>query len=271
MTEITSKNNQVYKLFKKLQTKKYRDKTGLYLIEGENLLNEAISEGNAVIETVVCRRDCASSMENITEKTGCRMFVADGALFKDLTQTENSQGVVAAVKKPEFSTEEMIENGIDGGNFVILDRLQDPGNIGTIIRTADAAGYDLVIAMKGTADIFSPKTVRAAAGSLFRVPVVFVDTEEELMRFIKAAGKKLAAASPVGSRYYYEEDLSRNVALIVGNEGNGVSETLMKKAELKIKIPMRGTIESLNASVAASIIMYEAVRIKGNESGKTGN
>lgn len=264
MTEITSKNNHVYKLLKKLQTKKYRDKTGKYLIEGENLLNEAVSSSNAIIESVVCRKDKVDIIKSIQDKIKSDIFVAEEALFKDLAMTETSQGLIAVVKKPEFSTDEILLNCSKDSNFVILDRLQDPGNIGTIIRTADAAGYDLVIALKGTADIFSPKTVRSAAGSLFRVPVVFVDTQEELIRFIKAAGKKLAAASPVGSRYYYEEDMSRNIALIVGNEGNGISESLMEKAELKIKIPMRGTIESLNASVAAAIIMYEAVRTKSN-------
>ena len=262
MIEITSKNNQVYKLLKKLLTKKYRDKTGMYLIEGENLLNEAVLSSNTVIESVVCRKDSVGIIENIADKIKSNIFVADEAVFKDLAMTETSQGVIAAVKKPEISADEILFNCSKDSNFVILDRLQDPGNIGTIIRTADAAGYGLVIAMKGTADIFSPKTVRSAAGSLFRVPVLFLNTEEELIRFIKAAGKKLAAATPVGSRYYYEEDMSRNIAFIVGNEGNGVSENLMGKSELKIKIPMRGTIESLNASVAAAIIMYEAVRIK---------
>ena len=183
-------------------------------------------------------------------------------MFKNIAQTKTSQGVIAAVRRPVVSPEDIVGSG-GPGNFVVLDRLQDPGNIGTIIRTADAAGYDLVIAVKGTADVFSPKTVRAAAGSLFRIPVLFVDTEEELPRFTRAAGKKLTAASPSGSRYYYEEDLSRDIALIVGNEGNGVSRSLMEKADMKIRIPMSGTIESLNASVAAAILMYETVRAKG--------
>lgn len=261
MVEITSKNNQVYKLFQKLQTKKYRDREGLYLIEGENLVAEALSEG-AAIEKAIVRKDCLSRLEAMIDKIKGDVFVAGEGLFKAVARTETSQGIVAAVRKAEVFPDDIASKG-GSGNFVILDRLQDPGNIGTIIRTADAAGYDGIIAMKGTADVFSPKTVRAAAGSLFRIPVVFMETEEELVRFIRAAGKKLTAASPVGSRYYYEEDLSRDIALIVGNEGNGVSQGLMEKAELKIGIPMNGTIESLNASVAAAIIMYEAVRAKG--------
>ena len=261
MIEITSKNNQVYKLFQKLQTKKYRDKQELYLIEGENLIQEALSEG-AIIQKTVISRSCAHRLKDTAEKLNGDVFVVEDSLFKNIAQTKTSQGVIAAVRRPVVSPEDIVGSG-GPGNFVVLDRLQDPGNIGTIIRTADAAGYDLVIAVKGTADVFSPKTVRAAAGSLFRIPVLFVDTEEELLRFTRAAGKKLTAASPSGSRYYYEEDLSRDIALIVGNEGNGVSRSLMEKADMKSRIPMSGTIESLNASVAAAILMYETVRAKG--------
>ena len=147
-----------------------------------------------------------------------------------------------------------------GGNFVVLDRLQDPGNIGTILRTADAAGYKLAVVMKGTADVFSPKVVRAATGSLFRMPVVFMDSEEELLEFTRAAGKKTVATCFDTDLYYYDVNLKENIALIIGNEGNGISETLIASSDVKIKIPMHGNIESLNASVAAGILMYEAVR-----------
>ena len=147
-----------------------------------------------------------------------------------------------------------------GGNFVVLDRLQDPGNIGTILRTADAAGYSLAIVLKGTADVFSSKVVRAATGSLFRMPVVFMDSVDELMEFTRAAGKKLVATCFDTDRYYYDENLKENIALIIGNEGSGISRELIECSDLKIKIPMHGNIESLNASVAAGILMYEAVR-----------
>ena len=259
MKEIYSKDNRNYKLYQKLESKKYRDKFGLYLIEGENLIEEAYRNG-AAIESVMVRGDSADRLvKPWMENAG--LFVLDSRLFDSLAQTETSQGILAAVRKPDLSLKDFPENSLTG-NFVVLDRLQDPGNIGTIIRTADAAGYGLVIAMKGTADIFAPKVVRAAAGSLFRVNIALADTEEELVRFIKAAGKKLVATCITGSRYYCEEDLRRAIALIIGNEGQGVSESLVEKSDLKIKIPMEGSIDSLNASVAAAIIMYEAVRAR---------
>lgn len=254
MRTITSGENRIFRLCEQLTHKKYRDKLGMYLIEGENLLEEAV-KNHAEIKTVLVRQDYGGNFYGSEDK----VFYLDDRLFDRLSQTETSQGIMAIVKKPEFSRAEFTDKN-DGSNYVVLDRLQDPGNIGTIIRTADAAGYGLVIAMKGTADVFSPKAVRAATGSLFRMPVVFMDSTDELMEFTRAAGKKLAATCFDTDRYYYDEDLRENIALIIGNEGGGICRELIESSDLKIKIPMHGNIESLNASVAAGILMYEAVR-----------
>lgn len=289
MREIASDSNRQYKLFQKLATKKYRDRYGLYLIEGENLIREAVQNG-AKIDSVIVRDDAAEKYLRAdgpladgllvtaadaeqtagssrpaadAAQTGGQpeVFVLSGRLFAALALTETSQGVLAAVRMPQLSLANIGPDHLKpGSNVLVLDRLQDQGNIGTVIRTADAAGYKAVIALKGTADLFAPKTVRAAAGSLFRVRLALAETEEELLRFTRAAGKKLAAACPAGSRYYYEEDLSHDIALVLGNEGNGISGSLLEKADVKIKIPMSGSIESLNVAAAAAILMYEAVR-----------
>ena len=253
MREISSKDNKIFRLCEQLSHKKYRDKLGLYLIEGENLLEEAVKNG-AAIKTVLMCRDYRGSLFGTEDKAFC----LSDKLFEQLAQTETTQGIMAIVEKPELSPDLFLNRG--GGNFIVLDRLQDPGNIGTILRTADAAGYELAIVMKGTADVFSPKAVRAATGSLFRMPVVFMDSVDELMEFTRAAGKKLVATCFDTDRYYYDENLKENIALIIGNEGSGISRELIECSDLKIKIPMHGNIESLNASVAAGILMYEAVR-----------
>ena len=253
MREISSKDNKIFRLCEQLSHKKYRDKLGLYLIEGENLLEEAVKNG-AAIKTVLMCRDYRGSLFGTEDKAFC----LSDKLFEQLSQTETTQGIMAIVEKPELSPDLFLDIG--GGNFIVLDRLQDPGNIGTILRTADAAGYELAIVMKGTADVFSPKAVRAATGSLFRMPVVFMDSVDELMEFTRAAGKKLVATCFDTDRYYYDENLKENIALIIGNEGSGISRELIECSDLKIKIPMHGNIESLNASVAAGILMYEAVR-----------
>ena len=253
MREISSKDNKIFRLCEQLSHKKYRDKLGLYLIEGENLLEEAVKNG-AAIKTVLMCRDYRGSLFGTEDKAFC----LSDKLFEQLSQTETTQGIMAIVEKPELSPDLFLNRG--GGNFIVLDRLQDPGNIGTILRTADAAGYELAIVMKGTADVFSPKAVRAATGSLFRMPVVFMDSVDELMEFTRAAGMKLVATCFDTDRYYYDENLKGNIALIIGNEGSGISRELIECSDLKIKIPMHGNIESLNASVAAGILMYEAVR-----------
>lgn len=255
MKEIRSKDNRIFKECQKLAQKKYRDREGRYLIEGENLVFEAFDHGK--IDYLLIDE----------EKAGAYNLHADGyvvehKLFTKLAQTETSQGILAVVRKAEYSQSELEERCSGGRNVVVLDRLQDPGNIGTIMRTAEGAGYAAVIALKGTADIFAPKTIRAAAGSVFRIPIVHVEDNRELSELVKCLGKSLVVTSLDTDKYYFDVDLSKDTALVIGNEGNGVSDELMKMADVKIKIPMDGKLESLNASVAAGILMYEAQRFR---------
>ncbi len=256
MREIRSKDNKIWKRCEQLTMRKYRDRSGLYLIEGENLLDEAI-RNHVRIETVLVREDCQKALP---PEAADKVFLLDARLFDKLAQTVTSQGILAVVAKAEVRKEDFI--GLPGSNFIVLDRLQDPGNIGTILRTADAAGYRLAILMKGTADVYAPKVVRAATGSLFRMPVVSMASTEELVEFTRAAGKKLTATCLDAQRCYYDEDLTHDIALVIGNEGSGVAPALIESSELRIKIPMQGNIESLNAAVAAGVLMYEAMRGK---------
>lgn len=143
--------------------------------------------------------------------------------------------------------------------MLILDRLQDPGNIGTMIRTAEAAGYSAIIAIKGTGDVTSPKVVRAAAGSVLRMPFFLAGSAGEAAEIVKSAGKKLVGTCITEAVPFYEVDMSSNTALIIGNEGNGMSDEFAALADTNIMIPMKGQIESLNAAVAAGIIMYNSM------------
>ena len=146
------------------------------------------------------------------------------------------------------------------GNVVILDRLQDPGNIGTIIRTAEAAGYKGVVVLKGTADVYSPKVIRAAAGSVFRMPVLFLESPAQAIELLKKYDKKIVSTCFDTENNYYDIELKKNIGLVIGNEGNGICRELVEDSDIRIKIPMTGTVESLNAAVAAGIIMFEAIR-----------
>ena len=257
--DIKSKDNSIYKQTKKLLMKKNRDQTGQYLIEGNNLLKEAIDNGVSILG-IFLKDDYETKNSEFlsTEQTleSIPTYRLDGRLFDDLSDTTTSQGIIGIVKKTEAKPFP------NKGNIVVLDRLQDPGNIGTIIRTAEAAGYVGVAILKGSGDVYSSKVVRGAAGSLFRMPLFFFDTREEFLESKTASGRKLVATSLKAERYYYEEDIIRDIALIIGNEGAGIDPLLEEKCDVSIKIPMKGNMDSLNVAVAAGILMYESVRSK---------
>lgn len=251
---ITSSENQIYKNIAKLKLKKNRDKVGMYLIEGPNLIEEALDNGGDL-------QYILHSEKYEIDKTGSTVLSIEHDLFCKLSDTDNPQGVLAIVKKKVYSEEEFFQPRESGAsNIIVLDRLQDPGNIGTIIRTADAAGYMGAILLKGTGDIYSPKVVRAATGSLFRLPVLLVDTPKQVLDILKKYNKNIVCTSLHCNKFYYESMMKENIALIIGNEGNGVNEEFVINSDIQVKIPMDGKIESLNAAVSAGILMYESVR-----------
>ena len=267
MKSITSKDNQIYKSALRLTRKKYRDAEGMYLLEGVKPLEDAVAQGIHVEKLIISGNSEAKSGNSEAKSIGIISGDADAdmeivqlepKLFAELSDTETSQGVIAVVRKNSMEPAEFME-AAKGRPIVILDRLQDPGNIGTIIRTAEAAGFGGIIGIKGTGDIYSPKVVRAAAGSILRMPILEgVETAEaiELCR----AGRQLVVSCLEGAVDYREAKLDGDIALVVGNEGSGAGEELIAAADTLVKIPMEGEIESLNAAVAAGILMYAGKR-----------
>ena len=260
MKTIRSKDNPSYKEAVKLLRRKYRDQTGMFLIEGPRPVMDAIRSGES-LQTVFLSEEslekglsAAEELERLCMKNGCRCVLLAEELFGRISDTEHSQGVLAVACKPEHRKIEI------GSSVIILDRLQDPGNIGTIIRTAEAAGFGTLIAIKGTGDIYAPKTVRAAAGSLLRVNVFEGLESDEAIRLCREQGIRIVASDLEGSVEYTAADLTGDMALVIGNEGSGVSDEIRQAADSKVRIPMEGTIESLNAAVAAGLLMYESVR-----------
>lgn len=219
-------------------------------------MKEAQAEGQSV-DTVILTKGYAEK----TDGSLSAAVILEERLFEQLAQTETSQGLIAIVSKNEVSQTEFYKHvAASKGNVVVLDRLQDPGNIGTIIRTADAAGYCGIVTIAGTGDIFSPKIVRAAAGSLFRVPILTGQNTQETAEGLKAAGKTLISTCFDTDTYYYDVQMKQDTAIVIGNEGKGISDEFLAQSDLKVKIPMEGNIDSLNASVAAGILMYESMR-----------
>ncbi len=267
LKKVSSKENQIYKLCEKLRQKKYRDRSCAYIVEGENLVEEAIDTGQDIRHIVINEdAEISTRLMRKAEDCGGAVFMK-GSLFIKAAQTETSQGILAVVSKRFGPEDDPVKSFLEtadsrGSDLVILDRLQDPGNLGTIIRTADAAGYGGIIAVRGTGDIYSPKVVRAAAGSLFRVPVIYAESGKKAAQMAKNCGKKVICTSFDTENMYYDTDLKEDAAIVIGNEGNGVSRELMDEADEFVRIPMRGEIDSLNAAVAAAILMYQSVQQK---------
>lgn len=258
MKSITSGQNPYYKQAKQLNSRKQREENGLFLVEGVRFLDEAIAS-KANIERIFISETflegCSRAYLDVLE--GFELNLLPDRLFKELADTETPQGAAAVVKRQRLELDKVL-----GGRnlYVILEAIQDPGNLGTIIRTADAAGFTGVLVSKGCADVYSPKVLRATMGSIFHIPVVGVTDMRGAMTGLRAGGVKLLAAHLRGDVSYYQVDMKQNIALLVGSEANGLSEETAALADELVKIPMPGLAESLNASVAAGLLLFESVR-----------
>ncbi|WP_371370703.1 TrmH family RNA methyltransferase [Sporomusa aerivorans] len=267
MTEfISSPANKLIKEVASLHNKKYRDNLGKFLAEGVRLVEECAISGWP-IEFCLYTESAASHDRTLRlikklAAADCQMIVVPESVYNKISDTEQPQGIMAVLKKRRYAIEDMMSAA---GNklplLVILDGIQDPGNVGTIIRTADAAGCTGVIALKGSADVYAGKTVRAAMGSLFHLPIVEGVSAAELVTILnKFQINLLATGLQKKSVLYYQANFNRPVCIILGNEGQGVSKEMLEAADACLNIPLAGQAESLNVSVAAGIILYEAIR-----------
>lgn len=254
MIYIESKDNTIYKETKKLKERKNRNKQKKYLIEGFRLVEEAL-KAKANIETIFYIEDIEEKAINIINKYNYKgkIFKLNKSLFLEICETENPQGLLAVVLMNNTNTV------LNGEFYLLCDKVQDPGNLGTIIRTAHASGIDGVILTKGTVDIYNDKTIRSTMGSIFYVPII-QDENLNVIRELKEKGFSIVATSLEGKNDFFDEDLTGKVVITVGNEGNGVSKEVYDISDKMVKIPMPGGAESLNVGVATSIILYERVR-----------
>ena len=260
MQVISSKDNDLIKHIRKLKDKKYRDENHEYIIEGVKLIEEAVKE-NAEIKKVIVCDDTTRTYEIPTNvmleiaKYEC-VYVTE-KIFNLITQVTNPQGIMAIVKKNVTNSEIDYSQDI----IVVLDGVQDPGNLGTILRTVDSVGLTQIIVSKETADAFNPKVVRSTMGAIFRVKIIESEDLQETIKQMKKHHFKLMVTSLQTNKSIYDMELNKRI-IVIGNEANGVSKALQDMADEKVKIPMLGKTESLNASVATGIILYEYVRQK---------
>lgn len=258
LIKIESADNNRIKLVRKLANKKYRDEESKLVIEGVNLVSEAVRKGMKIDFILAADTYSGDFLTECIKSDSLTVCQVSESEFNKLTDAENGVGILAVIEKFDVTA----DGGkvTSDGNILVLDKVQDPGNIGTMIRTAVAAGYEMIIAVKGTVDVFSPKVLRATAGMIFDIPIMYISDANELERVLKGFGKKIVVTDVSSGTEYYKTNLDKGIALVIGNEGSGVSDEVMKMADIRVTIPMRGEIESLNAAISAAILMYEAIR-----------
>ncbi len=251
MERITSRTNPLMSRVRKLRDdRKTRRKEGLFLCDGVKMLEEAI-HWNAPIETVILSEDIADT----PVPDGVRTVLVPGELMRSISPMEAPQGALFLVRTPELTPPERLE----GSRYLILDGLQDPGNVGTILRTADAFGCDGLLLTNHCADPFNPKTVRSTMGAIFRTPVWEISADE-LPELLRRSDLALAATALRDDTVSLPDANLNRTAVIIGSEGSGVSAGLLSQCESTIRIPMEPTCESLNAAAAAAVVLWELYR-----------
>ena len=247
---ITSKDNEIIKNIKKLKEKKYRLDT--YIVEGIKMVKEAISE-NQEIELIAIREDFKIDFD--TKKI--KIVAISNKIFNDISDVKTPQGILAVIKKNQNN---QIETNSD--YILALDSLQDPGNMGTIIRTADSANINQIIINKTTVDPYSPKVIRSTMGAIYRTNIIEVEDLKATLKEMKSKGFQIITTDLKATQSIYDINYNNKTVVVIGNEANGVSQEILQTADKKVIIPMLGKTESLNASIAASIMIYEYVRQK---------
>lgn len=258
---ITSKSNQQMKYIQNLQKKsKVRYEENVFVVEGIKMCLEAPKEW---VESMYVSDSFLMDPKQEKRIAEYNYEVVADPIFKMISDTMTPQGILAIIKMPRYSPEQILEQRVP--HLLILDSIQDPGNLGTMIRTGEGAGVTGVIMNRTTVDLFHPKTIRSTMGSIYRIPFFITEDLKDTIERIKKAGIVLYAAHLKGKSRYDKMDYKKPTGFLIGNEGNGLSEEIAALADSYIRIPMDGQVESLNAAMAAGILMYEVRRQRGEE------
>ena len=255
MTEIQSRQNPVLRHLIRLgREKKHRRATGELLCEGEKMLAEALDAG-AAVKTVLARQGWADALLDRAAAQGAALYAAPDALFRQASDVQTPQNVVFSCAQPVWDAQALAGRR----QVLLLDGLQDPGNLGTILRTAEAFALGAVVLCEGCADPFSPKVVRATMGAVFRLPCVQMPLADALER-LRAQGLAVYATALHADSVPLSAMPLDRAAVIIGSEGRGVTQAALDLSDRRVVIPMAGRAESLNAGVAASIVIYEMTK-----------
>ncbi len=260
---ITSHTNQkVKRLLNLMKKKKAREEEKVFLVEGIRMFREMPKE--QILEAYVSESFYKKEkrvVDEVLDGSKAKLEIVTDSVYERISDTKTPQGVLGIVKQPTFLFE-AVTGSRDGQvpHLVILENLQDPGNLGTIFRTAEAAGVTGIVMSKDTVDIYNPKVIRSTMGAIFRMPFCYVEDLHDAIGKVKADGTRVYAAHLEDSVDYDVPDYCQATAFMIGNEGNGLTRETADLSDQYIKIPMAGKVESLNAAIAATILMYEAGR-----------
>lgn len=252
-------NGQYKKLQKLMKQSRTRRQEGVFVVEGWKMVKEAL-ERNLVLHLYSAEREqehCREELNRFSRGNVPVDLMRDN-LFSQLSDTVSPQGILGVVRMPVYEREEIVNQ--PDAKLLCLENIQDPGNLGTMFRTAEGAGMTGVVLTKGCVDLFNPKVVRSTMGSLFRVPFYVCQDMEEEMKFMQKQGFCFFAAHLQGTKDFTEESYEGSIGILIGNEANGLSGAVSGLADCKVKIPMEGELESLNAAVSAALFMYEVRR-----------
>lgn len=257
---ITSTSNAKIKRIVQLRKKKKaRDAEGVFLVEGIRMFREIPEKFlQEIYISESCEEKEGKEIRRRASACGIRPELVSDGVFSHLSDTQTPQGILCVVRQLSYSLEEVADAPCP--HMLVLDRLQDPGNVGTILRTAEGAGVTGILLDGECADIYNPKTIRSTMGSIFRMPFYYIQDLEEGIRYLKKRGICTYAAHLEGKRAYDEEDYRKPCAFLIGNEGNGLRPEIADLADTYIRIPMAGEVESLNAAIASAVLMFEAGR-----------
>ena len=269
---LTSLSNDRIKAVSALiKQSKMRKQKGLFVVEGSRMVSEvpaALLQELYLSESFAKKKENLPIIEKLTApkdgRPGLEPVLVSDTVFAKMSDTMHPQGVLAVVEQPSYSMEQLFakEKETAGGAFryLVLENVQDPGNVGTLLRTSEAAGVSAVFLSEGCADLFNPKTVRSTMGAIFRVPFFYYKKIEALLPELKAQGIATYAACLEGSEEYTRVSYEKKCAILIGNEGAGLSEAAKEGSGCRVRIPMEGQVESLNASVSGALFLYEVKR-----------
>lgn len=258
---ITSNSNaKVKQLLIWQKKRRVREEDGIYIVEGIRMFVEAPKA--RVREVYVSESFYKKKKEELNlDRWGRKLEILSDSVYAHVSDTKTPQGVLVVMEQMQYSLEEVIASkGERAPLLMVLDNLQDPGNLGTILRAGEAAGVTGVLMSSDTVDIYNPKVIRSTMGSIYRMPFIYVEHLPEAVKMLNAKGIHTYAAHLKGRHSYEEEDFTKGTAFLIGNEGNGLRVEVADAAEIYVKIPMCGEVESLNAAIAASVLMFESAR-----------